>query len=376
MHHSFNPFFWFLFVLVVSVFVLGTGYLIRDHYASATVTLKKDASTGPREPIIVHFSQPMRPESLSGKILLSKNFPLDIEWLKGNTEAVLVPKNDWPLATSFELSVLEGKTKYLTKSTATVFAIKTLEKPTIASITPAPGSRDVLLGIEDPLKIVFDESVQDFYIDFRIDTLPAVVNEINPERTIFEVLPQSPLLPNKEYALDISVKWKDGDDSSLLPITHSTFTTAALPKTAENTDPTSRSEFAKKSTQPKKTTGKYIDISLASQTMTLFENGQTIDVYIVSSGKRGMDTPTGEFSIHNKSDRPWSKKYGLYMPYWMAFVPSGLFGIHELPEWPGGYKEGANHLGTPVSHGCVRLGVGPAKRVFEWADVGTPVIIY
>lgn len=89
-----------------------------------------------------------------------------------------------------------------------------------------------------------------------------------------------------------------------------------------------------------------------------------------------MWTPTGEFKVHNKNPRAWSRTYGLYMPYWMAFVPSGKYGIHELPEWPGGYKEGANHLGTPVSHGCVRLGVGSAKAVYEWAEVGTPIVIY
>ncbi len=89
-----------------------------------------------------------------------------------------------------------------------------------------------------------------------------------------------------------------------------------------------------------------------------------------------MDTPRGEFKVSNKHPRPWSKQYGLYMPYWMAIMSSGKYGIHELPEWPSGYKEGENHLGTPVSHGCVRLGVGAAKRVYEWAEIGTPIIIH
>ncbi len=106
------------------------------------------------------------------------------------------------------------------------------------------------------------------------------------------------------------------------------------------------------------------------------ENGKVLDAYLVSSGKRGMGTPIGEHAIYNKFPRAYSKAYGLYMPYWMAIVPDGKMGLHELPEWPGGYKEGANHLGTPVSHGCVRLGVGPAKIVYDWADIGTPVIVY
>jgi lipoprotein-anchoring transpeptidase ErfK/SrfK len=89
-----------------------------------------------------------------------------------------------------------------------------------------------------------------------------------------------------------------------------------------------------------------------------------------------MNTPKGEFSIQNKTPRAWSNKYKLYMPYWQAITPSGEYGIHELPEWPGGYKEGANHLGTPVSHGCVRLGIGAAERVYAWTEIGTPIIIY
>jgi len=97
---------------------------------------------------------------------------------------------------------------------------------------------------------------------------------------------------------------------------------------------------------------------------------------MVSTGKRGMETKTGQFKVSNKVPRAWSKKYHLFMPYWMAMVSSGEFGIHELPEWPGGFKEGQNHLGTPVSHGCIRLGVGPAKIVYDWADLGTPVVIH
>jgi lipoprotein-anchoring transpeptidase ErfK/SrfK len=59
----------------------------------------------------------------------------------------------------------------------------------------------------------------------------------------------------------------------------------------------------------------------------------------------------------------------------MAFIGSE-YGIHELPEWPDGTKEGESHLGTPVSHGCVRLGRGDAQAVYDWVEVGTPVFIH
>lgn len=122
--------------------------------------------------------------------------------------------------------------------------------------------------------------------------------------------------------------------------------------------------------------GKRIEINLAKQKLSIYENGKMLGTYMISSGKRSMPTPKGTFQIYSKARIAWSAKYGLFMPYWMAFTSSGSHGIHELPEWPGGYKEGAGHLGIPVSHGCVRLGVGPAKRVYYWADIGTPVVIF
>lgn len=94
----------------------------------------------------------------------------------------------------------------------------------------------------------------------------------------------------------------------------------------------------------------------------------------ISSGKSSMRTPKGSFKIDGKALRAWSK-YGLWMPHWMS-LKNGYFGIHELPEWPNGAKEGENHLGIPVSHGCVRLGVGPAEFLYNWAPVGTMVKIY
>ncbi|TSC95699.1 MAG: hypothetical protein CEN88_441 [Candidatus Berkelbacteria bacterium Licking1014_2] len=120
---------------------------------------------------------------------------------------------------------------------------------------------------------------------------------------------------------------------------------------------------------------KYIEINLADQKLYTWDGSGLADAYTISSGRAGMGTPTGDFQILNKSARAWSDKYELYMPLWMAFLGSE-YGIHELPEWPNGAKEGEGHLGTPVSHGCVRLGVGAAEAVYNWTDISTPVYIH
>lgn len=126
---------------------------------------------------------------------------------------------------------------------------------------------------------------------------------------------------------------------------------------------------------PGKWEGKFIEVNLTQQTMYLFEGKDLKATYRVSTGKWSMPTPTGEFKIENKTDRAYSATYGLYMPWWMGFIGTE-YGIHELPEWPNGAKEGEDHLGVPVSHGCVRLGVGSAEAVYSFAEVGTPVFIH
>jgi len=119
---------------------------------------------------------------------------------------------------------------------------------------------------------------------------------------------------------------------------------------------------------------KNILVNLKKQELYQQLNGITIRTHTVSTGKASMPTPKGTFSVANKSVRAWSKTYGLWMPYWMG-ISGTRAGIHELPEWPNGYKEGANHLGRPVSHGCIRLDVKAAKIVYDWADVGTKIVI-
>ena len=143
-----------------------------------------------------------------------------------------------------------------------------------------------------------------------------------------------------------------------------------------NKNPETKMKEAMLYAKPQILSGKYIDVSLGYQNMVIFEDGRPLNAFLISSGMKSLPTPIGTFKIENKYPRAWSKKYGLFMPYWMALAPDGKFGIHELPEWPGGYKEGEKHLGVAVSHGCIRLGVGSAEQVYNWADIGTPVIIH
>ena len=278
--------------------------------------------------------------------------------------------------TAYVIKLEEGKTKLLTAIKRQELEFSTLKKPAIRNVVPSNGSKDVVFDIEDPIVIDFEESFENFWINFNFNPTIEYAYEINPEKTQFKIIPKGSVEDGTKYDMKVDAKYiKDADDRFQEVLTTSFETLPPPPATWEK-DLSLRVAQAKKFTRAKIKEGKYIDINLASQIMSTFENGNLLDAFMISSGKRGMDTPKGEHQIYNKSPRPWSKKYSLYMPFWMAITPSGEYGIHELPEWPGGYKEGANHLGTPVSHGCVRLGIGSAKTVYDWADIGTPVVIY
>ncbi|MFC1700804.1 L,D-transpeptidase [Patescibacteria group bacterium] len=126
--------------------------------------------------------------------------------------------------------------------------------------------------------------------------------------------------------------------------------------------------------KPKTNEGKYIDVDISDQVMILYENDKIMGIYEVSTGRYNMPTPLGEFKISKKEENHWSRTYGLYMPFSMEFIPG--FYVHELPYWPNGYREGEDHLGTRVSHGCIRLGIGPAEKVYNFANIGTPIIVH
>lgn len=119
---------------------------------------------------------------------------------------------------------------------------------------------------------------------------------------------------------------------------------------------------------------KSIHINLARQRIEPRVAGIAIASYPISSGLARTPTPVGTFTVLQKNPRAWSRAAKLWMPYWMHFSGRG-HGIHELPEWPNGRKEGESHLGRRASHGCVRLGIGTAKKLYDWAPVGTPVVI-
>jgi len=118
---------------------------------------------------------------------------------------------------------------------------------------------------------------------------------------------------------------------------------------------------------------KQIEISLSEQRLRAYEGQRLVLDTAISSGSASYPTPTGAFSIRSKETMHWSTQYPSWMPYAMRVV-NGIF-IHEIPIGEDGQRIGASEIGTPASHGCIRVPQGAAQQLFSWAEIGTPVLI-
>ncbi len=367
----------FFLVLLMPTLLMGAYiYAFSPSFTSLPQSYKDGEIILPTESFTITFESPIDKKYYKKHIELTPRTPMKAVINDAHTQITLVPTNGWNVDTKYTVKLPEGRAKNYKQIQSATFNFTTTTYPRVIDMVPHSGAQDVQLDIEDPITIQFDKSTEGFYIDFILDPPVPITYQNNDRKTQFDLLPQEPLKADTTYTLTLNAKVTDTEDSSYAPIHTTTFTTLPpKPKTwSEKLE--DRLVEAKQFTQAKIETGKYVDVNLSSQIMTLFENGTNKGTFLISSGKPGMPTPKGNHQIYNKHPRPWSQQYGLYMPYWMAITPSGKYGIHELPEWPGGYKEGQNHLGIPVSHGCMRLGVGPAATLYNWAEIGTPVIVY
>jgi ankyrin repeat protein len=106
-----------------------------------------------------------------------------------------------------------------------------------------------------------------------------------------------------------------------------------------------------------------VEISLAAQRATIFKNGVSILNTAVSTGRKGFDTPPGEYVITDKKRSHRSSIYHVEMPFFMRLNCLD-FGLHA-----------GNVPNYPASHGCIRLPAAIAEKLFSEIPVGTLVTI-
>jgi lipoprotein-anchoring transpeptidase ErfK/SrfK len=127
---------------------------------------------------------------------------------------------------------------------------------------------------------------------------------------------------------------------------------------------------------PSYTGNKYILVDISEQHMYVYEGDVLVYSFVASTGMNNA-TRAGMFSVLNKIDNAYGATWNIWMPNWLGIYWAGSLqnGIHALPILSNGARLWAGYLGTPISYGCVVLGVYEAQTLYDWAEVGTPVEI-
>jgi lipoprotein-anchoring transpeptidase ErfK/SrfK len=140
-------------------------------------------------------------------------------------------------------------------------------------------------------------------------------------------------------------------------------------------DPTSQPRrqkarrHAEKKTEPEKESTKpqgpvIISISIDQQKLRLYDANGLFAESPISTGMRGHPTPMGVFSVIQKEKLHHSNIYsGAPMPFMQRITWSGI-AIHAgvLP-------------GYPASHGCIRMPMAFAMKMWNWTKMGARVVV-
>lgn len=121
---------------------------------------------------------------------------------------------------------------------------------------------------------------------------------------------------------------------------------------------------------------KRIEVDVSEQRMYVWEGGELVYNWTASTGMAGYATRRGTFAVQSRIPNAWSSAWQLWMPNWLGIYWAGGSenGIHALPII-NGTRIWGGVLGTPISYGCVVIGTDESRLLFNWAEIGTPVII-
>lgn len=123
--------------------------------------------------------------------------------------------------------------------------------------------------------------------------------------------------------------------------------------------------------------GRRIVYSNSDQRVWLVEgDGTVVDTYLVS-GRKGVPAP-GTYQVYSKSETAHAGHDGITMTHMVRFARGERLpiGFHAIPRDANGRPlQSTDQLGEYASAGCVRQSDDKAKLLYEWAEVGTTVVV-
>ena len=106
--------------------------------------------------------------------------------------------------------------------------------------------------------------------------------------------------------------------------------------------------------------GKHVEADLSRQVLVLAKGGKPVRIYHTSSGKASTPTVLGSFRFYRQD--PGTNGVGMvHSSYFIGGY--AIHGYHSVPTYP-------------ASHGCLRVPIPSAWKIFSWIDIGDRIFVY
>jgi len=128
-----------------------------------------------------------------------------------------------------------------------------------------------------------------------------------------------------------------------------------------------------------------ITLSLAAQELWAYQDGKVLQDTLITSGRPALPTDVGAMKVLSKQS-PWKmhSPWPRSSPYWYPdtyvnkvvwFTVTGE-GLHDASWEPTSLYGPGGQLTSSASHGCVHVQMAAENFLYDWAQVGTPVIVF
>lgn len=123
--------------------------------------------------------------------------------------------------------------------------------------------------------------------------------------------------------------------------------------------------------------GRRVVFSKNAQRVWLVDRSNAVTSTYLVSGSVTNNLGPGSYSVYSRSRWAVGVDDSGVMQYFVRFAhgPHAAIGFHSIPTKNGVPLQSVKQLGTPQSHGCIRQRTSDAIRMWDFATVGTRVVV-
>ena len=198
----------------------------------------------------------------------------------------------------------------------------------------------------------------------------------------------APNLPNVTWASELTGDSLQSEQSALRVASRAGLRESDLaaspPLEAQSSCETSWRGTAGQEAYMRAAPSRWIDVNLTLQAATAYEGAGPVRSVRISTGRPGWETPRGLFTVQRRVEnetmdgttllgqdpRGEGASYKVEHVRWTQyFTPDGS-AIHE------NYWRNPATFGMPGSHGCIGMASADAAWFWDFAQIGTPLVIH